>query len=697
MISRNVPPQGKLFLGLIFTVFFISSPSPCPALQPAAKVKAEAAETPAPSATEALRLYYEGDLEKSILAFEKILVVEPKNTSARRQLVRLYRELGDYDRVVRLLGELWLLNGGGPTEDYAAAERDIFIALCLAGKTDRAAMILPLSEDTGETLFYQAVLLRDRGEPENAAELFKKSLALGERRPMAWLFLGELLAQKSPAEAEEAFRTALRLDASLTAAVFSLAEAVLARGRHAEAYTLFQRARNIAPDHPGPAARIVELETRFPDLVQKKTESAVKKKETAAPPRVVPLFEADTVPIVRVGLAEGLKSVSLKAGGDYILRYSADGASRELSGKKHDILTVRWVSSEISLLDKAEKVLLTSPEPVVLEYIDPADTTIVFDLVSEAGSFFAVTEDRAYRGGMEFRPGEKGTTLVNSINIEEYLYGVLPSEMPASWPKEALRTQAIAARSYTLAYLGTHREKGFDLYGSVLSAAYGGVGAESRPTTEAVNETRGLYLHAGGKPLRAYYSANHGGYSEDSLFVWGSDAHMQAVPDKLLPLRETYLPLDELDRWLRVPPGSYSAKESYHFPIAYRWEKWVPAADLAARISRDAEVGEVLMLLTRGRGISGRVREVEILGTKGSAVVRGDRIRSRLGGLRSNLFTVTPKLGPSGLPEYFIFRGAGWGHGVGLDQSGAAGMAASGFTAEEILRHYYPKAELGRY
>jgi SpoIID/LytB domain protein len=85
---------------------------------------------------------------------------------------------------------------------------------------------------------------------------------------------------------------------------------------------------------------------------------------------------------------------------------------------------------------------------------------------------------------------------------------------------------------------------------------------------------------------------------------------------------------------------------------------------------------------------------VLIKGTKDSLILKGDAIRSKLGGLRSNLFVVEPKLGKDGLPEFFVFTGGGFGHGVGMDQSGAAGMADDGFTVEEILNHYYPGTTL---
>jgi SpoIID/LytB domain protein len=94
------------------------------------------------------------------------------------------------------------------------------------------------------------------------------------------------------------------------------------------------------------------------------------------------------------------------------------------------------------------------------------------------------------------------------------------------------------------------------------------------------------------------------------------------------------------------------------------------------------------------RGISGRVKRVMIKGTAGSYILNRESIPYRLGGLRSTLFVVQPKLGRDGLPESFIFSGGGWGHGVGMSQSGAAGMALDGAAASEILSYYYPGTEL---
>jgi SpoIID/LytB domain protein len=642
------------------------------------------APLPEPAAEYAVKAFYEGAVEKSAAGFEQMLRFTPNNITVKRQLVRAYYELGDFTRIVPLLEEILSESPGD-----AEAEQELFFALCLSAQYAKAAALLPLSRPTAETLFYEALLRRDTGSPAEAIKLFRQSLADEEFRPVAWFFLAELLAPTAPKEAEECFKTALRQDSGFTAVLFPLAEALLAQDRYKEAYGFFVRAQNSYPGHTGIAARIEEIRAAHPEMEEERKASAEKRRIEAVPPRVKSLASPSDVQ-VRIGLAERLASISLKTGGDYTLRAAA---GEMFSGKALEYLRVSWSRGTLSIDTGEGRAPIISSGSIILEYASPENTSIVFDFVSEAGSFFAVTEDRSYRGSLEFRPAADGITLINSLAIEDYLYAVIPSEMPASWPAEALKAQAIAHRSYTLSHLGAYASRGFDMYGSVLSAAYRGVGGETASTTTAVDSTRGVFLQAGGKPLKAFYASNHGGYSEDSAAVWGGeDAFMAAVPDRLIPVRKSWLPLDELERFVRTRPRAYSAR--FNSPITYRWEKWVSADEIAARISGEAGIGKILKIISRGRGISGRVREVEIEGANGAHRVSGDRIRSRLGGLRSNLFCVRPKIGKDGRPEYFIFYGAGWGHGIGLDQSGAAGMAQAGFSAENILLHYYPRAEI---
>ena len=623
-----------------------------------------------------IELYYQGKVEESIRELERLLWAEPENQRILWELARAYAETGQ-----NAAGAFERIRPRSPD-----AERELFIALCLAGNHEKALSLLPLSQETGDTLFYEALLRRDRGEREKAAALLRKSLEAQNFRPIGWLILGEILAGDDPSSGETCFKTALQQDPEMRGALFPLGDALLRQRRYQEAHAYLSRAHRYFPENSRIKRSLDEAAGRLP-RIEDTGKPPERRRITAVPPVTRGLRQHDLL-MVRIGLMEGQNLVTVKAGGPYTLGRAGSGGGMgvepEKTGAGNEQLWISRRNNRLLIQDQGENTVLESAEPVVLAYYNPDNTTIV-------GA--SNGEDRIYRGAVEFRIVENRVSVINILNIEEYLYGVIPSEMPASWPGEALKAQAIAARSYTLAYMGQYRSRGFDLYGTVLSAAYRGVTGEAAATTAAVDATRGMYLAAGGKPFRAYYSANHGGYSESTLSVWGEDTFNLAVPDKLVPPRLSAISLDRLTRWIQERPESYSSMPNLHSSQAYRWEKWVSVEELRSRNAEYGAIGDILSVVSRGRGISGRIHEVEMRGSLGIMRIKGDRIRSRLGGLRSNLFTIRAKLDGNGMPEYFIFQGAGWGHGVGLDQSGAAGMAQAGFSAEQILAHYYPLAE----
>ncbi len=639
----------------------------------------------------AVSAYYHGHFDASVSMLEEVAAAHPADPAPLRGLLQLDQEAGRYSAALDALNQAARLDPGNTDLDEKRFE-----LLVLAGHYRLAEALLPLPRVTASSAFFEGVLSMQRGHSKHAVELFRNSLSLHQRNPMAWFFLGRLLLDRGDAtQAESCFRKVLDQDADLTVALTPLAQSLLEQKRYGEAYPLLLRARNMLADHTRVDSMIAEIQKEHPELSRARTADQVRREQVSVPPHVVPVSEGESVPmLIRVGLADELKEVSLKAGGDYVIKGTVDGNPVSAKGSELDLLKVRTDTYGISVTAQDGSELLHSGGAVTLTYVDPGSTTMIFDLLTEKGSFFATTQDRAYRGSIEFVQDQSGLTVINSLPLPAYLYSVLPSEMPASWPEEALKAQAVAARSYTLASLGRFASRGYDVRGSVTSASYRGVTGESTRTTEAVEATRGEVLVYDGKPLTAFYSANSGGYTEDSTVVWGDSSGMKAVPDGEVADRSHYLPPDQLADWLDSDPPAYCATAPFFSPSSYRWQKWVPAAEIARRAAREGDVGDVLSVISRGRGISGRVSAVEIVGTRGSVVVRGDRIRGLLGGLRSTLFVSRPMLKADGTPEYFIFTGGGWGHGVGMDQTGAAGMAAAGYDYRTILSHYYPLAKL---
>jgi SpoIID/LytB domain protein len=648
-----------------------------------------AGQAPAPSpAGAAVQAYNRGDLESSARSYREILKADPWNLPARRNLVRLLRESG---RPGEALGHLELLLLLRPRESrlrLEAAESAL-----LAGRPQRALEYLQAQERSAEADYLAGLALLDLKRWTEGAAALQQAVEREVFQPQAWYRLGLARYELGELEgAEQCLRTALSQEPNLTGSYLPLARISQAQGRLERAYELARRALASLPDSQAILDLLRELEERHPSLAEGVRREQERRRQAAAPRKAEGLPLAG-LPVIRIGLSEQVRELHLKTGGAFTIGGAA-GASFH-GGQPGQILIARLRDAQAEVADPSGQILLASTGPLRLSYDDPADTTILFDVQYGQGSFWAGSEDRLYRGAIELDPRAEGLAVVNLLSVEEYLYSVLPSEMPSLWPQACLRAQAVAARSYTLANLGRYAARGFDLLGSVTSAAYRGLSAETPAVREAVDATRGLVLTEGGKPLSAFYSSNCGGHTDTTLVAWGFPSALPAVPDPLQEPRPSPLDPDGLARWLSDRPAAYCAHPDYSARSAYRWKLWVSRQEIERRLA-NPELGSVLAIVAGGRGLSGRAAEARILGTAGELTVRRDALRWALGGLRSNLFVVEPKLGSDGLPEYFLFTGAGWGHGVGLCQSGAAGMAAAGFSAEEILAHYYGGAPLQR-
>jgi len=264
---------------------------------------------------------------------------------------------------------------------------------------------------------------------------------------------------------------------------------------------------------------------------------------------------------------------------------------------------------------------------------------------------------RAYRGVVELRRGEAGLTVVNEVELEAYLYGVLKMEINPAWPAEAVKAQAVAARTLAVASLGRFAREGYDIRDTTDFQVYGGVTFEDPRATAAVDATRGLVMTYRGQPILAVYHADSGGRTESSENVWG-----QAYP-YLRGVEDPYSAGSPYERW------SYSVS-------ANQLEESLRRGGVAVRGLRAVEVAEV--------SESGRALRVRLVGTEGLEI-SGHRLRMLVGPdvLRSTLFWVRTEGG------MVTFEGRGWGHGVGLSQWGARGMALRGFDFVRILQHYY--------
>jgi len=263
-----------------------------------------------------------------------------------------------------------------------------------------------------------------------------------------------------------------------------------------------------------------------------------------------------------------------------------------------------------------------------------------------------------YRGIFVLRGSLKGTILINMLNLEDYLKGVVPGELPPHFfgEIEALKAQAVAARTYALKNLGRFGELGFDLYATPRSQLYEGMSLEHPLSSRAVEETKGEVAVYDGKLINALYTSTCGGATENAEAVFGGNA----VP---------YL-------------------QSTECVMENEWQVRTSREELEARLNEYYPIGKLIDLVPRKRGASRRVIELSIIGSERRILMTGLKIRQVLN-LRDTLFVIDRETDEEGQPAHFIFSGRGRGHGVGLCQVGAFRMARNGATYEEILSKYY--------
>jgi stage II sporulation protein D len=256
--------------------------------------------------------------------------------------------------------------------------------------------------------------------------------------------------------------------------------------------------------------------------------------------------------------------------------------------------------------------------------------------------------------------------VVNIIALEKYVKGVLYHEVSHRWPLEALKAQAVAARTYALYQTKVNSQRDYDVTSDIYSQVYGGKSAERYRTNLAVNRTKDEVLFFQDQVLPAYYHSNCGGHTEDVSELWDHD---------LPPLSGVQCP------FCKNQPG-------------YRWKRNFRSKEVQDLLNRQGyAIGLIKTVKVTERTDSGRVKKIQVTDRKGKTLyLTGKEFRQILGPnlLRSNLY----KIRMQGF--YFDVIGRGWGHGVGMCQWGMHTMSRKGYSYRDILYFYYPGVEIKR-
>ena len=301
------------------------------------------------------------------------------------------------------------------------------------------------------------------------------------------------------------------------------------------------------------------------------------------------------------------------------------------------------------------------------------------------------TLGKTYRGAITVYANGSGTmSVVNVLGLEQYVQGVVPEEVVPSWPAPALEAQAVAARTYALHSMKHSQNSIYDIGTTTADQVYGGKSSEFASTNTAVKRTHGMVLTYQGQPINALFHSDGGGYTEDSVNLWGNDLpYLKGVVD--------YSNHEGTTVW-NVITSRQSIEQK--LAAASKSVGYLQTIELSPLTERPMKVQD--------RGVSGRVKTMKFIGEKGSVSLTGEQVQS-LFGLKSTLFdfyvgqTPPSRIQGSSVKVNHAFskanqtvtiHGYGWGHGLGLSQWGAAEMASRNEASQPdyykvILQHYY--------
>ena len=349
---------------------------------------------------------------------------------------------------------------------------------------------------------------------------------------------------------------------------------------------------------------------------------------------------AQAYKIVRVLLADNQSEAEIKHSGRvYIYTQNLD--------KKYKVSAAGTLAVRFAGNGQVQVGSLKTNQPVILE---PAKDTLL------------TWKDNVYAGKIFILPAQHTFLLIEHVDLETYLYGVLPYEMSYSWPIEALKAQAVAARTYTLKTIEHSKKTYFDLYSDVRSQMYKGGGKQYPSVKTAVDATQNQVLMYEGKLFYTYYHGNCGGGTDD-VHSWN-------------PAAKTIKPL----------AGASCAYDSHS--KNHSWKQDIPNSKIIS-VARGVGLGGTLKnVKVAQKTHTGRATKVTIQTSKGSKTVSCNKFRLAIGLKSCKIKKINMLKGSTHI------EGSGYGHGIGMCQDGANGMAKAGKTYEQILKNYYPGSKL---
>ncbi len=647
-------------------------------------------------AAESISLSYNnGEFNKAIREYKKL--ADCGELDAYLNLAIIFKDLGYHKQGAGVLGKAFL-KFGKDLRILSLLARLYYLDNQLEEAIVFSKEITKIKPDDLDANITLGLCYEAKGELEEAISNFKKAIALDKNNVIAHLSLADLYYRKDKlAESLEEYKKISIIDASIHTIYKYWAQILFKTGNFKDAFRVYEKISFMEPNNKLAKARLEEIHSKLGrDYFLKEREKRIQAKAKKIV-FVKPVAAGRDMVFVRVGLMQTESPVELKCSTDFQIKTKNGGILLAQCSGGASCLISRTVDGKLNV-SMQDKENLIVEEAIVITPLNKEGTITLFGVKYGKDNFWSGLEDRSYRGEMEIIIVPKGLNIINKVSLEEYLYGVVPSEMPSGWPIEALKAQAVAARSEAMVKLGRHKDGGFDFCSEVHCQVYSGVENETEATNQAVGETRGIIMHYAGKPVDAIYSSNCGGHTQDNIFGEAKVVpYLKGIAD-MLDDRGMIFPLSplELEYWFKEPlKGILCDIPEYSKSSNFRWVRIYSADEMKEMASKQAAVGDINKIIVVKRQKSGHISAVKIIGSKSSCIIEKElNIRKALGNLRSSMFKIEIKYGADKKPRQFIFYGGGWGHGSGMCQAGACGLAENGKNYEEILKHYYNGVEL---
>lgn len=407
-------------------------------------------------------------------------------------------------------------------------------------------------------------------------------------------------------------------------------------------------------------------------------------------------------PIVRVLILKSAQNVEIIFFSDYEATLSKDNQKF----KQGDSVVISNLNKSFTLKFH-NQILISKTNKFVLHSLSENPLIQIKNVPYGVGWWWEGKEDRFYNCDLEFVINKNnGIDVIAILPIEKYLEGVVPNEIGSDSPFESLKAQVISARTETMHALisGKYAGENYDICSDVDCQVYGGINKKNATTDSAIKVTEGLCLTYNDEIIPAYFSSNCGGMSESIEKVW---EHRSPAVDYYLPRVDsetdlTLNPNQNPELWIKSSPNVFCNPE--YIPQLpewskknFRWKVEIKREVLNDNINKIKFIGDLKKIEIMERGYSGRIIKMKFTGEKDSLLLDSElSIRKVLNPpLKSSNFIIDNySLSNYELPDTLILLGAGWGHGVGLCQSGAIGRAYSGQNYEKILLHYYPNTKI---